>query len=120
MIEDTLAVLLHLRGKNEDAVLEFEQLAAAAEDLAGKDRWFTVMSSVHYGRCLLELQRFNDAESVLQTVYDGFKDLNGEDHENTRSALAAIIKLYDAWGKPEKAAEYRALLQESEGAQASN
>ncbi len=34
--------------------------------------------------------------------------------------LGELIELYDAWGKPEKAAEYRALLQEAEEAEASD
>ncbi len=36
------------------------------------------------------------------------------------SALAALIDLYDAWSKPDKAAEYRAVLREAEGAGASD
>ena len=31
-------------------------------------------------------------------------------------SLEALIDLYDAWGKPEKAAEYRALLRKAEEA----
>ncbi|MEE8458276.1 MAG: tetratricopeptide repeat protein, partial [Phycisphaerales bacterium] len=113
-IRDTLAVVLHLSRENEKAIIEFDKSAAAARKMRGEDRWFTAMSSVHYGRCLLELARFGDSESVLITTYSGYRELNGQDHEETQSALAACIDLYDAWGKPEKAAEYRALLPETE------
>ncbi len=65
------------------------------------------MSAVHYGRCLTALQRFEEAEEVLVTVYERHKALNGADREETRSALAALLDLYEAWGKPERAAEYR-------------
>ncbi len=35
------------------------------------------------------------------------------------SALTELVDLYEAWGKPEKAAEYRALLRRVEKAKAS-
>ena len=114
MTMDTLAVVLHMRGKNQEAILEFDQVAAAARKTAGEDRWFTLMSPVYYGRCLLELDRYEDAETVLQTTYAGVKELNGEEHESTQSALAALVDLYEAWGKPEQAAEWRAKLPREE------
>ncbi len=97
MIADTLAVVLHRRGKNDEAIVEFEKLALAAIATAGDDHWFTAMSAVPYGRCLLELGRYEDAEEVLLAVHD-----SGDE-----SALEALADLYDAWGRPEKAAEYR-------------
>jgi tetratricopeptide (TPR) repeat protein len=97
MIADTLAVVLHLRGNNDAAIMEFEQVAGKGA------RWG---SSVHHGRCLTELERFEEAEAVLLDAYNGDKE----------PALEALIDLYDAWGKPEKAAEYRELLQEAQDA----
>ncbi|MHC4385230.1 MAG: hypothetical protein ACYTFF_04515 [Planctomycetota bacterium] len=40
--------------------------------------------------------------------------LNGDDHVTLRSAVRLLAGLYDAWGKPGKAAEYRELLIESQ------
>ncbi len=102
MIADTLAVLLHLRGNNEDAIVEFEAVAAAARRAAG-DRWLTEFSALQYGQCLTALGRYADAEAVLLAIQD-----RGDD-----AAAEARIDLYDAWGKPEKAAEYRNLLREA-------
>jgi non-specific serine/threonine protein kinase/serine/threonine-protein kinase len=108
MIVDTLAVVLYLRGKSDEAIAEFEAVAAEARKLAG-DRWFTGMSSAHYGRCLVELGRYQDAERVLLAVHDG----------GDEAALAALIDLYTTWGKPEKAAQYRALLRGAEATDSS-
>ena len=88
--------------------------------MAGDERWFTAMSSMHYGECLIDLARYEGAESVLLTTYTGFKDLNGEQDENTQSALAALADLYDTWGKPEKAAEWRTKLPTEQEAVASD
>ncbi len=94
-ITDTLAVVLLLRGKPDAAILEFERIAAAG---------LPNMSSVRYGRCLQQLGRYADAERVLLTTHNG----------NDQSATTALVDLYEDWGKPEKAADYRALLQEAE------
>jgi len=90
LIADTMAVVLYLQGKHEEAVTEFEQVAAAG---------LTSMSSVQYGRCLTKLERFEQAETVLLASPNGVNE----------DARQALTDLYDAWRKPEKAAEYRAL-----------
>ena len=44
---------------------------------------------------------------------------NGHVHQSVREfavAIERLIKLYDAWGKPDKAAEWRANLAEFEAA----
>ncbi len=56
-----------------------------------------MFSSVHYGRCLVALRHYEEAETVLLAIHD-----SGDE-----SALNALIDLYVAWGKPENAAEYR-------------
>jgi tetratricopeptide (TPR) repeat protein/tRNA A-37 threonylcarbamoyl transferase component Bud32 len=106
-IADTLAVVLYLRGRNEEAILEFERVAAAARKTAGHDRWLTLMSAAYYGRCLIALERFEEAESVLLTAYNGGNESAGE----------ALVHLYDAWGKPEEAEEYRGLPREAAGSE---
>ena len=36
----------------------------------------------------------------------------GPDDVRTLKAVGRLVELYEAWGKPEKASEYRALLQQ--------
>ncbi len=75
----------------------------------GEENPRTLRAGVLYGRCLLELDRFDDCESVLLPAYRG----------GNQTALGLLIELYDASGKPEKAAEYRELLREAGGTEAS-
>ncbi len=86
-----------------------EALAREAVDLArsafAEDDMLTLTATATHGRCLLDLQRFDDAESVLEGAYAGFKDLNGEHDESTHAVLEDLIGLYNAWGRPQKAAE---------------
>ena len=42
------------------------------------------------------------------------KDELGDNHPHTLESLNNLIKLYEAWGKPEKAEEWRAKLPQTE------
>ena len=59
---------------------------------------------------------------MLLDVYEVIKDApqGRAGNRPKREALERLVKLYDAWGKPETAAQYRALLREVEGAGASD
>jgi tetratricopeptide (TPR) repeat protein len=118
MTMDTLAVVLELQGRHEDAVPVFADAMAAAEAAVGEERWFTLMSPTEYARALTAIHRYHEAESVLRSAYEGRAKLSGPDHDATQSVIVALADLNDAWGKPQKAAEYRALLREAEGVDA--
>jgi tetratricopeptide (TPR) repeat protein len=72
-------------------------------------------TSYRLGVCLLRMARYADAEPYLGAAYEQFGVGAGWDTEEL-DVLSALVELYDAWGKPEKAAEYRALLREAESA----
>ena len=106
---DTWAVILYLQGRYSDAVAEFDLVVPVARRKWGK-QYLERMSSVVYGRCLTELGRYEDARDILLATHES----------GDASALDALIDLHDKWGKPEKGAEYRVLLQEAEGSAVSD
>ena len=61
------------------------------------------------GACLGQLQRYDEAEPLLRESYRLVKDLFGDQHNYTLSALDRLITFYKAWGKPDEAATYEAL-----------
>jgi len=63
---------------------------------------------IDFGICLTRLERFEDAEEQLLR---GYKKLI-QDSVSTERVVARLVQLYETWGKPEKAAEYRAILTE--------
>jgi serine/threonine-protein kinase len=63
-----------------------------------------------FGSCLAAEQLYSEAESLLVNSYLIIKDKRGEQHIRTRRAIQRLVRLYQACGKPGKAAEYRALL----------
>jgi len=59
---------------------------------------------------LTKLQRFDEAEAELLGAY-GVLSADEEKPPTTRT-LRRIIELYDTWGKPDNAAQWRAKLSE--------
>ena len=65
------------------------------------------------GRCLTDLGRNEEAEALLTTAY---RVLNAQEPPRWRQrtkTLGHLIALYEAWDKPERAAEYRRILDRS-------
>jgi hypothetical protein len=61
------------------------------------------------GGCLTKLKRYREAEAQLLAAYAGLKPARGEQNDLTRRAVGRLIELYEAWGRPDQAAPYRAL-----------
>jgi serine/threonine protein kinase/tetratricopeptide (TPR) repeat protein len=59
------------------------------------------------GACLLALGRFPEAEAFLLRGYEGLKSSRGDAHESTVKARQRLVALYEAWGRRDKAAEWR-------------
>jgi tetratricopeptide (TPR) repeat protein len=59
------------------------------------------------GYCLTDLGEFEQAEEqLLRTLYDSQSGL-GPDHSRTQQARERLVRLYEAWERPEQADEYR-------------
>ena len=63
------------------------------------------------GSNLLEQKKYATAEPLLLAGYEGLKKREAQLLPNEKirltEALQRLLQLYDAWGKPEKAAEWR-------------
>ena len=68
----------------------------------------------------MALNRFDDAEEVLLEGHLSLVDVVGSEHLETQKTIGSLIVLYDAWGKPDKAAEWRAKLPAEQEAVASD
>ncbi len=58
----------------------------------------------------LEQGWYDEAEPVLVKVLDAQRRVLGEEHRDTVRAINCLIMLYEAWGKPEKADQWRTKL----------
>ena len=82
--------------------------------------WRTAECLLHLGLCLTELERYDEAKAALVEAHRTFEAALGAAHRRTLMAVAALIDLYDTWGKPEPAAEWRAKLPAEQEAVASD
>ncbi len=100
--------VLFRNGKFKEAALRFREVVAfrAARGIGSS----TVIARDRsiLGVCLTRLGRFDEAEPELLEALRVFKKAPTRAHvEGTIRRLAA---LYDAWGKPDEAADWRAKL----------
>ncbi len=70
---------------------------------------------IHYaeglrGACLTGLGRHARAEPVLVASYQALKAQQGDGAPHVRKALKRLVVLYEAWDRPDRAAEYRSAL----------
>jgi tetratricopeptide (TPR) repeat protein len=68
--------------------------------LVGEVRW-------RLGRCIAEAGDYAAAEPLILAGIETLTSHWGKEHDATREAYTAAVHLYDAWSKPETAAEYR-------------
>lgn len=59
---------------------------------------------------LVGQRRFAEAEPMLLRGYEKLKDTSFDKSKMKQQAISRLSELYEMWGKPEKAAIYRALL----------
>ena len=102
-----------------------ESLETGARVL-GADHWRVAESRSLLGEALAGLERYEEAEADLLESYAALDVALPPARRARRLPAAAerLVKLYEAWGKPEMADEWRAKLPEeataSEGADRSN
>ena len=69
--------------------------------------WKTAKTQSILGAALTGLERFEEAERLLLDSQPRIEMDRGNRHRRNREAIQRIINLYEAWGKPVKAAEWR-------------
>jgi eukaryotic-like serine/threonine-protein kinase len=73
-----------------------------------KDHWYVALARSELGACLTALGRHEEAEPLLLEGYEEMKASPATPALHVKQALDRIVKLYEAWHKPEKAAAWRA------------
>jgi uncharacterized protein HemY len=85
--------------------------ALAIREKGDRDDWGLFRSQAFLGECLAGQRRYAEAEPLLLEGYQGMlarkERIAAPDRYHLDSAREWIIQLYQAWGKPEKAAEWK-------------
>ena len=84
---------------------------------ADADSWTTFSTMALLGGSLLAQQNYADAEPLLLAGYEGMKErqdkIAPQGKPRLAEAMEFLVQLYDAWGKPEQATEWRQRMKES-------
>ena len=108
-----VARFVSLLGRLDEADSMFRSLLASTEKV---DLTANVRARAHlfHGGNLCRRGEFEESESELRTAADTLVDFRlGTRNRNPDDVLVEFMRLYEAWGKPEKADEYRLLREQT-------
>lgn len=83
------------------------------ESISGFDRWRLGYARRSLGDCLTKMRRYEDAEKELSTAQGILTPLFPANHRQNVATAKIFAAFYEAWGKPDKAADYRTILEAS-------
>ncbi len=116
---DRLAALYEAWGKPEEAIRRLEELESIRRRQletilaeGGAEDFDTGCLRGELGKCLTRMARYPEAEEQLLEAHRVLHTAVGDDHMRTIRAVRALVDLYDAWDKPDQAAQWRAKLPE--------
>jgi serine/threonine protein kinase len=72
------------------------------------NHWVPAEAESRLGGCLSTLGQFADAEKLLLSSYQTLQGAQGTPPQRRAEATDRIVRLYEIWGKPDKAAAWRA------------
>jgi tetratricopeptide (TPR) repeat protein len=75
-----------------------------------EDDWTVSSAKTLLGASLVALGRYREAENVLLDARGDLDRLSHPPASEVTSTIRRLVDLYEAWGKPDTAAAYRALL----------
>jgi tetratricopeptide (TPR) repeat protein/tRNA A-37 threonylcarbamoyl transferase component Bud32 len=83
------------------------------------DEWTTWSTKSMLGEALLGQEKYAAAEPLLLAGYEGMKEREAKIPPQAKArltqALERLVRLYDAWGKPDEAAKWKKVLAERQG-----
>jgi tetratricopeptide (TPR) repeat protein len=104
-----LAAALVGQGKGQQAELSAREALAIFRTAKKGGPWRVPDAESVLGSSLAAQGRFAEAEPLLLGSYQTLKADTGEGTQYAPAALARIISLYTAWGRPDRAAPWQAL-----------
>jgi serine/threonine protein kinase len=110
---DSLRGLGLLRAEQErykEAEMLLTESLERRRRVQGPEYYRTIHNMVRLGWVYTEQQRYNEAEAILLDAFELSYRVLGPLDQITIESIGKIVELYEAWGKPEKANEWRKKL----------
>ena len=77
----------------------------------------TAISWLGLARVYEKQRRYDESEPLIIAAHEAYRQTLGADNARTQEAVNVLAKLYDAWWRPGKAAQWRARLLANTGPQ---
>ncbi len=107
---NNLGVLLRAKGDLAAAEPLLRETLAIRKRVLGEEHPEVAESLVELASTLRAKRQFEEAEQLFLAALALRQKVLGDTHPQTRGSLNRLIRFYEAWGKPEQATRYRALL----------
>ena len=107
-IEVGLAESLERQEKYDEAVAVYRRALEDATRIRGENHILNTLPLVNFGRCLRKMKKFDEAEVVLLRGLRICEDPTAKNPKAASNFADQLRVLYEAWQKPDKAAEFRA------------
>lgn len=108
MTRMTLAKTAYDRAEHALAADRYQALAADFAE-AYPDHFMGGIARTMRGRCLMELERFEEAESALIPAYDHMAATVGPEHGHAAEVARTLADLYGRWGRHEQQERWASL-----------
>jgi hypothetical protein len=103
-------LILNKTGKSQESEAFVCETVKLRTESLPKDHFWVAVANSALGECLATLKRFNEAEPLLVEGYTQLNSSLGPKDPRTKEALGRLVELYELWGKPAQAAQYRTLI----------
>ena len=107
---NNVAASLESLGRSEEALPKYEAALEMFRRVLPPGHPHTLYPQIGLAKTLVSLGRHADAEPFLLDGYERMKDHPTIPAMRRQEALKRIVNLYEAWNKPDQAAEWRAKL----------
>jgi hypothetical protein len=95
-------------GEHNRAESYLRETLTRASRFMVEDAWLLADAKGTLGECLGAQGRYAEAEPLLVESYEVLKTSQVPGSFRIKEASSRLVRLYDAWHKPEQAAQYRA------------
>ncbi len=109
-----MGALLNAQERYEESEPLGRESVETGEEVLGADHWRVAGARSLLGQAIAGQERYEEAEPLLLEGHAGLDAAlpAGRKPQKLPPAIERLVRLYEAWGKPDKAAEWRAKLSE--------
>ncbi len=102
-----LAQVTLARGNPEYSESLLRQVIVIYRKACADDVWSLASAESVLGECLTKLSRYDEAETLVVRSYRAMRSRRGADDRYVREALGRVVGLFEAWDKPDLAAQWQ-------------